>query len=1659
MNRQRLVKYGHLIVVLGVLFSLLTPADFALATINREEPLPGGQVIQGSTKLAGAYFFYWWLLPNDPDGVNPATQMAFHPPGVATEDTCFHNPPYCIPYQGGPYNNAYYNVNEQRWWEWQFRDMAEAGLDIVFMSSWDGVSLCDPGNPDSGFMTRNKTIRVVKDYLIPALDTIGNPLRIALYDDTWSEHHQWCLDNGFPLPNCDDDLFHYPMSLIGSTCGRPNREYFWYKWQQFYDAIPRRMWATHNGLPVEQGGRPLILMWHGWFFYDLGYASETMCSLKEAFYNRYGVEPFLLPDADWQEPPPSDLRLDIRCPSPHSDWYAIDGWSSFGKASSGEGAQVFSNSNNGYTTAYLGVGADTCVYSGPYGGITSTTDCQTTGYYARWWDIGTGVDPWFNEGEERQDFYFFRSWDAVNNQVNLVVIESWNELKEGTSISRLETYIAPDLTWCVDHGWNGCFHGGCERHPDPCPEYKVFTADPQEGWPWVARYWMVVTHDAIAGWKAAPTPQVLTVDNNNDESQCPDQGSFSGDWPIYSTPLWPYCVDTRYTTRGTGGTVQWMPRFPSPGVYDLYAWWPKDAGGSQDARLRVFGQTEALVRVDQSRGQDAGYWNYVGSFPFAPGSGVEMPSNADTGEVILADAIRLVYRGAYTPRPLSFHTYFPIVFRHQAGAAGSTPLPTPSIPSYPPAAIPTQTPPPPPPPSTPPPYPPPPTSTPLPSPTPTPTPGDHEPPSSSVDPLPHYSNRPVGFPVTWSGTDPGGSGICLYDIQYKDGVWNDWLPHTSLHGGWFTPVEHGHTYYFRSRATDRAGNVEPWPQNPDYDTFTTVDLLPPTSQVNALPAYSQASFTVSWGGEDPTSGIASYDVQVCRDNCTEPRQAVWNDWLLQTTATSALYNDGQEGPVYFRCRARDRAGNVETYPPLPDAQTTIDRTAPTSQVGPLPLYSSATFTVSWSGEDNLSGIASYDIQVCQDNCADPTWGWTTWLTKVTQTASLFTSGEHGHTYYFRSRARDHAGNVEEWPASPDASTLVDTLPPSSQVSALPPYSTATFTVSWSGEDGASGVASYDVQFCAGQCNEPTGGGGAWQDWLTRTTRTSAAFTGGEHGQTYHFRCRARDRAGNIEPWPANPDASTIVDARPPESQVQGLPLYTTAAFTVTWSGEDSLSGIASYDVQYCVGDCTDPLIVWTDWLQRTPYTSSLFTGGEDGRTYNFRSRAHDHAGNVEEWPASPDAFTLVDALPPTSTVQPLPAYSLPDFLVSWEGWDTVSGIASYDIQVCTDTCSLETSWHDWLTYTAALSATFTGGEDGQTYYFRSRARDYVGHLEKWPPEPSASTTVDAAPPTSQVEPLPEYSPAVFTVTWAGQDAGCGLASYDVQVCTCPDPGDECCQDWLTGITNTAAIFTGTHGQTYYFRSRARDFLGNLEDYPAEADAFTLVDAVPPTTWFEGYSSYSGVPTFLVRWNGVDKLSSLVAYSLYFRDESLPAWQPWLEGVTVTQALFTGEVGHTYYLCIRGQDRAGNIEDKGCPGPAEGWPIEGELVLVAPPASRVEPLPPYAPGTSFTVRWSSTPPKTLYQVQVMDLEEGQWQDWLETPEHSAFFQGRPGHAYAFRCRAQDPGSGVWEAWPWGEDTRTQLPPAEPQDRPSPSGAEPARSSTTARFAHGTLPKPI
>lgn len=129
------------------------------------------------------------------------------------------------------------------------------------------------------------------------------------------------------------------------------------------------------------------------------------------------------------------------------------------------------------------------------------------------------------------------------------------------------------------------------------------------------------------------------------------------------------------------------------------------------------------------------------------------------------------------------------------------------------------------------------------------------------------------------------------------------------------------------------------------------------------------------------------------------------------------------------------------------------------------------------------------------------------------------------TLYWSVRASNGAGTGD----SAIASFGIDLVQPNCTLQPLPAvHYDAVATINWVGSDNASGVRSFDVQVRDSQR-------GDWLDWLVDSEAAVAQFLG-QPGLSYEFRCRARDRAGNVGTFPANAQASTKLDptARPPE---------------------------------------------------------------------------------------------------------------------------------------------------------------------------------------------------------------------------------------------------------------------------------------------------------------------------------------------------------------------------------------------------------------------------------------------------------------------------------------------------------------------------------------------
>ncbi len=158
--------------------------------------------------------------------------------------------------------------------------------------------------------------------------------------------------------------------------------------------------------------------------------------------------------------------------------------------------------------------------------------------------------------------------------------------------------------------------------------------------------------------------------------------------------------------------------------------------------------------------------------------------------------------------------------------------------------------------------------------------------------------------------------------------------------------------------------------------------------------------------------------------------------------------------------------------------------------------------------------------------------------------------------------------------------------------------------------------------------------------------------------------RLRDTNGRILPVV---DGTVDVDSNAPSTTITALPALSPREIPISWLAIDNLSGVYAYDVEYRVNDGA-----WTNLLSRSTQTSTLFTG-DYGSRYDFRARAIDSAGNIEDWAPSGATATLVFTLAnPSFTAKsrsgpnPLSVQfqntSTGDFIVSL--WDFGDGFGS-----------------------------------------------------------------------------------------------------------------------------------------------------------------------------------------------------------------------------------------------------------------------------------------------------------------------------------------------------------------------------------------------------------
>ncbi|MFN8445070.1 MAG: choice-of-anchor Q domain-containing protein [Caldilineaceae bacterium] len=172
-----------------------------------------------------------------------------------------------------------------------------------------------------------------------------------------------------------------------------------------------------------------------------------------------------------------------------------------------------------------------------------------------------------------------------------------------------------------------------------------------------------------------------------------------------------------------------------------------------------------------------------------------------------------------------------------------------------------------------------------------------------------------------------------------------------------------------------------------------------------------------------TLAIAPQVVGNCLTQPTQMRfyvNGAYTNWetFASTKALNVPGSDGQSVTVYVQLK--DAAGHESE---LIGDTITYDLLPPDTRVtAPAGSSSQTFFDVLWSGIDNTSGMAAFDVQVRVDS-----GNWIDWKSAITSTYGVYTNAQFGHSYCFRSRGTDVTGQREAYPS--DGDTCVTVQPP------------------------------------------------------------------------------------------------------------------------------------------------------------------------------------------------------------------------------------------------------------------------------------------------------------------------------------------------------------------------------------------------------------------------------------------------------------------------------------------------------------------------------------------------------------------------------------------------------------------------------------------------------
>lgn len=360
--------------------------------------------------------------------------------------------------------------------------------------------------------------------------------------------------------------------------------------------------------------------------------------------------------------------------------------------------------------------------------------------------------------------------------------------------------------------------------------------------------------------------------------------------------------------------------------------------------------------------------------------------------------------------------------------------------------------------------------------------------------------------IEWSAPkDNGGSPISHYDVERKDIKTGRWIKVNTapVKGTSFVDdrVQKDHSYEYRVTAVNKAGPGKP---------------SDPSAVITAKPMFEAPNFELGIDGREfRVRAGEPLDIVVPFTGTPTPQIK----WTREGQEITNIETDDSKTRLFIPVSKRSDSGSCKitasnTYG---DAEanikiSVIDRPAPPE--GPIvyPETTRRTVTVAWkpSKDDGGSEITGYRVEYQEVGSST----WERALETVSSLSYTVRALDHGKQYRFRIRAENMMGLSDPLVGQPVVVKDPFDPPGAPSTPEVTGYDTNRVSIKWNPprDDGGSPILGYVIEKFEKK------GGGDWAPVKMPLVRgTEATISGLAEGETYQFRIRAVNAAGEGEP--------------------------------------------------------------------------------------------------------------------------------------------------------------------------------------------------------------------------------------------------------------------------------------------------------------------------------------------------------------------------------------------------------------------------------------------------------------------------------------------------------------------------------------------------------------